>query len=305
MQVLQIYIEDRGDEARVGDDATGTLAAPKEKYSELISMLKGESEVELGFLICDVVDVSDADRVAGILVSLFRKWGRSLAFVAGCAAREVSKTQYAATLFRSNSMASRLMRVLGRVLAAGYLRSVLLPVIERLLAIPKPTDLELDPAKAPVLSTMSESEVQSRVRRLQDEIDYCFSAIVGSASQCPTDVRRLCRRVRNSVRQKHPGSEHLAVAAFLFLRFFCPALVSPESFGLLATPPSEEHRRILLLMTKALQNLASGVSSFKEQHMAGLQPFLVANRQRMFEFFERICDVPDEVCFFFPPVSFS
>lgn len=35
-----------------------------------------------------------------------------------------------------------------------------------------------------------------------------------------------------SVGERYPGSERIAVAGFMFLRFLCPAIATPEAFGL-------------------------------------------------------------------------
>lgn len=96
----------------------------------------------------------------------------------------------------------------------------------------------------------------------------------------------------------------------MFLRFFCPAVTSPEAYGIvdgmletilllqiilidffncLTEPPSPESRRLLILMTKVLQNLSNDVEfGLKEPHMAKLNDFIHSNREKLDQFFKAL-----------------
>lgn len=69
-------------------------------------------------------------------------------------------------------------------------------------------------------------------------------------------------------------SKYSAVGGFLFLRFICPAIVSPETVDL---PVDPSFRKGLLLITKIMQNLANNVLFGKEQHMMVLNGLLEDN----------------------------
>lgn len=82
----------------------------------------------------------------------------------------------------------------------------------------------------------------------------------------------------NAVEPKFPDAKYTAVGAFIFLRFFCPAIVAPDVEGLVSTPPTKEMRRGLLLIAKVIQNLANNVLfGVKEPYMFPLNDFLVQN----------------------------
>jgi hypothetical protein len=77
------------------------------------------------------------------------------------------------------------------------------------------------------------------------------------------------------------------VGGFLFLRFFCPAIISPEGFGLLPEPPNVKARRCFVLIAKALQNLSNGVMfGQKEQYMCDVNSFIEKNQAIIISFFE-------------------
>lgn len=92
---------------------------------------------------------------------------------------------------------------------------------------------------------------------------------------------------------RFPNAKYTAVGAFVFLRFFCPAIVAPESEGLVSSAPTKEMRRGLLLIAKVIQNLANNVLfGTKEPYMFPLNPFLVQNIHLVMEFLRDISVSP-------------
>jgi hypothetical protein len=47
-------------------------------------------------------------------------------------------------------------------------------------------------------------------------------------------MRQFFANLRSMVAKKFPDSQVKAVGAFLFLRFLCPSIFSPDGFGLVA-----------------------------------------------------------------------
>lgn len=92
---------------------------------------------------------------------------------------------------------------------------------------------------------------------------------------------------------RFPDAKYTAVGAFIFLRFFCPAIVAPEVEGLVSTAPSKEMRRGLTLVAKIIQNLANNVLfGAKEPYMFPLNDFLTHEIYRVTTFLREI-----SVCF--------
>jgi neurofibromin 1 len=89
--------------------------------------------------------------------------------------------------------------------------------------------------------------------------------------------------------KRFPEAKFTAVGAFIFLRFFCPAIVAPDAEGLIASAPSKEMRRGLLLIAKVVQNLANNVLfGAKEPYMFPLNDFLTQNIYRVTTFLREI-----------------
>jgi hypothetical protein len=85
------------------------------------------------------------------------------------------------------------------------------------------------------------------------------------------------------------------IGGFFFLRFINPAIVTPQAYMLIdSLPTSAKHpRRTLTLIAKMLQNLANKPSYAKEQYMLTLNPFVEANKARINQFLNALCDVGD------------
>ena len=98
----------------------------------------------------------------------------------------------ATTLFRSNSVASRVISVYFRMAGKAYLHATLKPVLTHLRAM---GDLEVDPSK----ETVPERQRQN-MNKLKSTTGFAFRAIVGSADACPPCVR--CLRVVGGTRPR-------------------------------------------------------------------------------------------------------
>lgn len=96
-------------------------------------------------------------------------------------------------------------------------------------------------------------------------------------------------KISGAVMKRFPEAKFTAVGAFIFLRFFCPAIVAPDAEGLIAAAPSKELRRGLLLIAKVVQNLANNVLfGAKEPYMFSLNDFLTQNIYRVTTFLREI-----------------
>lgn len=106
--------------------------------------------------------------------------------------------------------------------------------------------------------------------------------------------RALCHHIWEVVEDRFPDSRHSAVGSFIFLRFFCPAIIAPESIDLDVRPDSPQVRRGMLLITKVIQNLANNVvfGTTKEPHMRILNQFLSENIRQVTKFLSDVAVSP-------------
>jgi hypothetical protein len=88
---------------------------------------------------------------------------------------------------------------------------------------------------------------------------------------------------------------YTAVSGFLFLRFICPAILSPKLFGLLRDHPRPKAQRTLTLIAKVLQKM-SNMSTFgkREEWMEPMNRFLTSQRPVFRDYIDQVCGIPAE-----------
>lgn len=70
-------------------------------------------------------------------------------------------------------------------------------------------------------------------------------------------MRRICNALQQKVINKYPAEQieivkYTAISGFLFLRFFCPAVLGPKLFDLMKEHPEMKTARYLVLFFFAL-----------------------------------------------------
>ncbi len=81
------------------------------------------------------------------------------------------------------------------------------------------------------------------------------------------------------------------VSTLFFLRFVCPALITPHVHKIVKKELPPALRRSLILFTKVIQNAANDVLfGGKESYMKAFNPFLLQNRPKMQSFLNKIIE---------------
>lgn len=115
----------------------------------------------------------------------------------------------------------------------------------------------------------------------------------GLTSTHRSDLRQIFGHIQKIVVDKygddHKNTRWTSVSAFIFLRFFVPAVLNPKLFGLVPSPPDPKSQRSLTLIAKTLQGLAN-FSSFgqKEPWMFAMNGFVQDNTSAFVDFIEHI-----------------
>jgi neurofibromin 1 len=256
--------------------------AVNEKYDELLDLLI--NDIALTIALCDACPSSEVDEMTISLLNIFDSRGLGFVLLEALIEHEVDQTENEAELLRRNCVATKMLSVYAKWKGAAYLKATLQKVLERLVLTSKDLDLELDPAR-----TASAEELQKNANQLRVVTKVFIDDICNSASHIPVSFRKICYIISSAVMRRFPEAKFTAVGAFIFLRFFCPAIVAPDAEGLISTPPSKEMRRGLLLIAKVVQNLANNVLfGAKEPYMFPLNDFLTQNIYRVTTFLREI-----------------
>ncbi|KAM6946398.1 ras GTPase-activating protein 2 [Aplochiton taeniatus] len=204
------------------------------------------------------------------VVRLLLHHNRLVPFVSAISALELDNTQEANTIFRGNSLATRCIDDMMKIVGRSYLTITLKPVLDEICESNK--TCEIDPIR------LKEGDnVEVNKENLQGYVEKVFSSITQSSFSCPPVMCDVFRSLRHLASKRFPADPHVqysAVSSFVFLRFFAVAVLSPNTFQLRPHHPDPDVCRTLTLISKTIQTLGSWgslsknkLSSFKESYM--------------------------------------
>jgi len=223
---------------------------------------------------------------------------------------EVEETKQENTLFRANSMATKMFPKFAKIVGISYLFKTLARfVVELNYSNEKKGresntedgrgfmtfEMEVDPLQ--MIDSIDEYDYETNVAELTLAAQKVFGAIRSSTDRVPPEFRLIMREIKDKVEERYgKDAVYKALGAFLFLRFYCPSFAVPHQFGLLPrnTPPNEPTQRQLLLLGKVLQTLANLTSAEnKEEYMKHLAEFFEKNIPKMKAFYDTILAMSD------------
>lgn len=133
-------------------------------------------------------------------------------------------------LFRGNSILTKALDSHMRRLGKDYLDET---IGDRLRSIDDDNpECEVDPSRV-----HRSDDLERNWNHLIFLTTGVWKAIANSASRCPPELRLIFRHIRACAEDRYGdflrSVTYSSVSGFLFLRFFCPAILNPKLFGLL------------------------------------------------------------------------
>jgi hypothetical protein len=208
-------------------------------------------------------------------------------------------------LFRGNSLLTQSLEFHMRRLGKEYIEEVLRDKIFEINELNP--DCEVDPSKLPHVPS---TEIDQRWNSLIGITTDIWQCIVKSVTRLPPELRHILKFIRAVAEDRYGdflrSVAYTSVSGFLFLRFICPAILSPKLFGLLRDHPRPRAQRTLTLVAKALQKLAN-LSNFgkREEWMEPMNRFLTVQRQVFKDYIDQTCGIPAERSTNTIPASYS
>uniref|UniRef100_A0A7M4ET45 Neurofibromin n=1 Tax=Crocodylus porosus TaxID=8502 RepID=A0A7M4ET45_CROPO len=275
--------------------AETVLADRFERLVELVTMMGDQGELPIAMALANVVPCSQWDELARVLVTLFDSRHLLYQLLWNMFSKEVELADSMQTLFRGNSLASKIMTFCFKVYGATYLQKLLEPLLRTVIMSPEwqHVSFEVDPTRLEPTESLDDNQ-----RSLLQMTDKFFHAIINSSSEFPPQLRSVCHCLYQVVSQRFPQNSIGAVGSAMFLRFINPAIVSPYEAGILDKKPPPRIERGLKLMSKILQSIANHVLFTKEEHMRPFNDFVKSNFDAARRFFLDIasdCPASDTV----------
>lgn len=169
-----------------------------------------------------------------------------------------------AEILRQQSVASRALGQHARGVGAAFLHTALGAVVDELLALPRP--LDMDPAKLPP------EDIDANTASIAGWLERCVGALTSEAAleALPAEVCEILGELRRHAEEAEytPAGKAKLFGVYLILRLVSPAIVTPEAHGLCQTV-SDSARTSLKLLAKLVQAAANGTLP-REAEMAPL-----------------------------------
>ncbi|KAK8400325.1 hypothetical protein O3P69_003195 [Scylla paramamosain] len=203
------------------------------------------------------------------LTRVFLHHGQVVSFVSAFARHEMSKITDTNTIFRGNTLVSKCIDELMKLVGHHYLRSTLKPTLDLIFRERKPC--EIDPTKL----QPGESR-EANLCNLKEYINQILKPIINSALNCPPVMCQIFSELKELANTYFPNEREVrysVISGFVFLRFFAPAILHPKLFDLTSEPIDPSTQRTLTLLSKTVQSVGNQVSSrtshqnFRESYM--------------------------------------
>lgn len=136
--------------------------------------------------------------------------------------------------------------------------------------------------------------VNTNFSNLYHYAEEVWNKIYITSNDLPQQIKYQLKNFRTKVELSCDPDDKVTalncLSSFIFLRFFCPAILNPKLFYLTKDHQTGKTQRTLTLIAKILLNLANRqeFSAHKEPHLVRMNTFLESHKDDLLEYFDKI-----------------
>uniref|UniRef100_A0A915KNP1 Neurofibromin n=1 Tax=Romanomermis culicivorax TaxID=13658 RepID=A0A915KNP1_ROMCU len=287
------------------------LADRYQELVKLVTMITDEGDLPIASALSTVVQSSQLDELARVLVTLFDAKHLLHELLWKMFTKEVEYSESPHTLFRGNTLSSKIMGYCFKMYGSSYLNNLLRAFIAEMV---ENSDrcYEVDPTRLDPLENLNDnvqnvliivrnvfeaivsSSDRKAILNLELVVLHPFSIVIMAYAlsqillftmfvlhviidcfyRFPSQLRSMCHCLYQVVNIRFPTYGLASVSTMVFLRFINPAIVAPYEHFLMESVPSQRMKRGLMLVSKILQNIANQSTFIKEQCLLPFNLFI-------------------------------
>ncbi|KAK9727446.1 hypothetical protein K7432_001828 [Basidiobolus ranarum] len=261
------------------------VVLPSANYEELVEMiLDVESKV-----VFDLVGISkNLEWFSENMMRIYEGRNYAIEWLTYLAYHEVNSTDDSNILFRGNSILTKAIDSYMKMIGLQYVDEAIGNIVRSICENKIVCEVDM-------MKLEKGQDIRSQWRILLTYTKMLWQAIEKSRAKCPCELRVFFSNLRTIITDKFASEldkslvRYTCVSGFLFLRLFCPAVLSPKLFNLVKEHPDAKTRRTLTLLAKSLQCLAN-LADFgsKEPYMIHMNEFIRQNATSLMEFIDYV-----------------